>query len=626
MFKKIVSNLPFSPALVGQLGFYAKRLRKEETTRRLGLIFVALALIVQSFAVFQPSESANASSDTDMVAGGITSKSDYLKSYDANTKHLRDTMNYIGITRHEIATSKHETFKTGEKLSWGYASRFSYSAGERQYSIPNENGNKVTTVYSRPLKLWGSENTQISGWVGKSEKMGWFAIMESCGNLVTVKIPTPPPLPKPIYTCDALTAELISGNKYRFNGKATSKNGATIQDYTFNFGDNTTKTVTNPSGVIHTYANKGATYSAKLSVGFKVNGATKNISSSSCTVKIVVSQPPDPVYTCDALNAELVENNQYKFNGLATASSGATIQNYTFNFGDNTTKTVTNPSGVIHTYAKTGASYTARLNVNFNVNGALKSVTSNACTVKITVSEPPIPPIPPEPPIPPTPKQCLLNPDLLADDENCAPCPGNDTLWINDESCTPNIIKSKTATNTSQGFINASSTTAHAGDQISYTITIENTGLSPEMVKLEEQLGDVLEYSTLVDDGGGKLNETTKTLTWSDLTLNPKDKQTRTFVVKVSNEIPATAVGSSDPTSYDCKMSNIFGNSILINIDCPTPKIIESVATELPKTGPTENMIFAGVVLAITTYFYARNRQLKKEIYLIRKNVSIGTI
>jgi len=38
MFRKIVSNLPFSPALVGQLGFYAKRLRKEETTRRLGLI------------------------------------------------------------------------------------------------------------------------------------------------------------------------------------------------------------------------------------------------------------------------------------------------------------------------------------------------------------------------------------------------------------------------------------------------------------------------------------------------------------------------------------------------------------------------------------------------------------
>jgi len=54
MFRKIVSNLAFSPALVGQLGFYAKRLRREEATRRVGLIFTALALVVQGFAVFTP--------------------------------------------------------------------------------------------------------------------------------------------------------------------------------------------------------------------------------------------------------------------------------------------------------------------------------------------------------------------------------------------------------------------------------------------------------------------------------------------------------------------------------------------------------------------------------------------
>ena len=52
MFRKLVSNIAFSPALVSQLGFYAKRLRKEETTRRIGLIFTVLALVVQSFEVF----------------------------------------------------------------------------------------------------------------------------------------------------------------------------------------------------------------------------------------------------------------------------------------------------------------------------------------------------------------------------------------------------------------------------------------------------------------------------------------------------------------------------------------------------------------------------------------------
>ncbi len=189
-----------------------------------------------------------------------------------------------------------------------------------------------------------------------------------------------------------------------------------------------------------------------------------------------------------------------------------------------------------------------------------------------------------------------------------------------------NVIKSKIAKNSSQGFIDATTATANADDQISYTITVENIGLRPEAIKLEEKLSDVLEYAMIVDNGGGILNESTKTLSWADLTLNPKDKQTRTFAVKVLSKIPATATSINNTTSFDCKMSNVFGNSIDINVGCPTPKIVESVASELPKTGPTENMIFAGIVLGLSTYFYARNRQLKKEVYLIRKNVSIGTI
>ena len=71
MFKKIVSRISFSPALVAQLGFYAKRLRKERATRRLGLIFVALALVVQSMAVFQAPEPANAAHTSNMVEGGL---------------------------------------------------------------------------------------------------------------------------------------------------------------------------------------------------------------------------------------------------------------------------------------------------------------------------------------------------------------------------------------------------------------------------------------------------------------------------------------------------------------------------------------------------------------------------
>lgn len=422
MFKKIISNLPFSPALVGQLSFYAKRLRKEETTRKLGLIFVALTIIVQYLVVFQPTESANASNETDMVLGGLgtgenRSFSNYLAPYDANTRYLRDTMNYVGITRDEIVNTKFTSFTVGNKYSWGFAPKFSYEQGERQYSVTNSQGQKVTTVYSRPLNLALGSDTEVWGWVGKSQKLGWFAIMQSCGNLVTDILPPPPPPPK-----------------------------------------------------------------------------------------------------------------------------------------------------------------------------------------------------------------CETNSSLLASDEACKACPGNSTLWLDDPACTPNIIKTKKAVNLSQNTNDATNTVAKPGDQISYTITIENIGLKSSSVKLEDNLSDVLEYSTLIDNGGGSLDTHSHLLSWNDITLEPNTKQSRTFVVKILNDIPATAKGSSEQTSYDCKILNTFGNSTTIKIDCPVPKVIETITSEMPKTGASENIIFSCIILFVTTYFYARSRQMKKEIKIIRQHAHSGTL
>jgi len=197
---------------------------------------------------------------------------------------------------------------------------------------------------------------------------------------------------------------------------------------------------------------------------------------------------------------------------------------------------------------------------------------------------------------------------------------------VTDDLESPLIVKTKTSANLSQGFIDASKVTAKAGDQISYTIKIENTGLNSTSSRLEDNLLDVLEYATLIDNGGGLLDKTTGILSWPDIKLEPKDIQTRTIVVKLLDSIPITAQGSSNFTSFDCTITNTFGNSIDIKVDCPAPKIVEQIATELPKTGPTENILFACIILAIAAYFYARTRQLEKEIHIIRNNFNAGTI
>lgn len=410
MFRKLVSNLSYSPALVGQLGFYAKRLKGEEATRRIGLIFIALSLVVQSLVVFQPSESANAASGNDFVNGGLgvgsaKSLDNFIKPYDANSSNLKDTLNYFGITRQELTSTKFGSWKAGEKLSWGFQSKFSYAQGERAVKITDPEGNYKTTIYGRPNKLFNGANTSIYGWYGHSTKIGWFAIMQVCGNLVTDIVP---PVPVP-------------------------------------------------------------------------------------------PTPPTPVST----------------------------------------------------------------------------------------------PVP----TPPTP----------------VPVP------------TPPVL-SKSAINTSQSSIDATKSIAQANNQIRYTINVENTGLALQKVDLKENLRDTLEYSSLIDNGGGTFNNEDKTLSWPSITLEKGEKQSRVFAVRLLESIPATAQGQSEPTSYDCIMTNTFGNQIDIPVNCTTPKVVEQVVNQLPKTGPTENILFGGILLSIATFFYARTRQIKSEVRLLRRNINTGNI
>ena len=255
--------------------------------------------------------------------------------------------------------------------------------------LPNGNAWSIfsATVASNAQLPTCGANTQINS---AKVSTGGYSLDDTATVVVNKDCP-----PTPVYTCDALTATLVSGNQYKFSGQATATGGATIVGYLYNFGDGTSRSVTEPMEVTHTYPDVSATYTARLSVTFRVDGTFRTVTSNACTAQITIVRPPTPVYTCDALTAELISGNQYRFNGRATAAGGATIENYTFDFGDGVTKTITSPNDVLHTYANTGATYTAKLNVTFRINNEFQTTTSNACTVKITVSQPPVPPVVP---------------------------------------------------------------------------------------------------------------------------------------------------------------------------------------------------------------------------------------
>ena len=146
-------------------------------------------------------------------------------------------------------------------------------------------------------------------------------------------------------------------------------------------------------------------------------------------------------------------------------------------------------------------------------------------------------------------------------------------------------------------------------------------------------MSDVFEYADIIDLGGGSLikpagneNTTATSITWPVTAIKPGTTLTKTVSVKVKAVIPAIATHQTARGSYDCKMSNVFGNTLNVSVLCPPEKTVERVVTQLPRTGASENMIFAGAVLAVVTYFYARARQVKKEVRLIRRDLNAGTI
>jgi uncharacterized repeat protein (TIGR01451 family) len=194
----------------------------------------------------------------------------------------------------------------------------------------------------------------------------------------------------------------------------------------------------------------------------------------------------------------------------------------------------------------------------------------------------------------------------------------------NTESCI-SVTESKTAKNLTQN-VDATTAVAQASDRIEYTIYLENVGSVETTKNVSEELSDVLEYSDLTQNGGGNFDANSHILSWGDVRLKPGEKASYSFVVTLKSTIPTMARGQSDPGSFDCIMLNSFGNSVKVDVACTAPKIVEQTVEELPSTGPGENMLFAGVVGSIVTFFYTRSRQLGKEVRLIRKDFNMGTI
>jgi len=194
---------------------------------------------------------------------------------------------------------------------------------------------------------------------------------------------------KPVYSCDALTSQKLAFNKFRFNLSFTARNGATLKNAAYDFGDNSPVVNTTDTSVEHTYAQPGE-YTARAVLTFTVNGEDKVVESDKCKVQVKVA-PPKVV--CEALGAATVDADgklpfNITFNAQASASNGAVIEGYLWNFGDGQTAE-TAGSSTSHAYTQAGT-FTATVQVKSNIG---TTPVSAACSFKVEVPEEPEEPI-----------------------------------------------------------------------------------------------------------------------------------------------------------------------------------------------------------------------------------------
>lgn len=202
MYKKLLSNLPFNPSLISNVSFYAKRLHKEEKLRRLGVLSIVLAVLIQMSAVVSPPEPSLAESGNDIIRGGFTSRDQAVNYCRTNTQDFATILNYYRVTCDILASATtHEIPSTSFSMKLDSMGRFSQGPTITSTGKPtNEYPVSIagTTYYMRNLWAWDSgsySNYQVLNMKNLDGEI--VMIMFSCGNIITIDPYTPPDNSKP---------------------------------------------------------------------------------------------------------------------------------------------------------------------------------------------------------------------------------------------------------------------------------------------------------------------------------------------------------------------------------------------------------------------------------------------
>lgn len=658
MFRKLVSNLPFQPSLLGEVVFYLHRIRQEEQLRRLGLVLTALVVVLQFFAIIAPSKSSLATNSSDIVYGA-SSRQDVLQAYKNNRDQIGHTdiqaiFNHYGIGADQIANAKLTTIRAGDGHDYINTSRDATKFPDTFINIPgaNEGG-----IYEFPLSYWNQGQfpkgyPALTGLNGSGVR--FWILLKGCGNIVYEKAAkkTDLEIVKNRTTGQQVT-EGSSVNytiQFRNQGQVNAQNvtitdrlpaDISYQSYTSNIaldltrsGQQLTWKIKNQGSVLAP-SSRWNTITIKATAGQIQNTSIRTCNSSSMDANntptvtttnqesercVTITKqlcpgsglavPAGGISKCSTLcpNGTTVSFNQTCPVPQLTCQSLASVAQPAWNTRKYETNIIMQPGAV----AKS---------ITYYVNNKIVStqpVAANSTTQYYSHSFP-------------SPGTYSVRASLNATSGSVQ---SSQTCALNETIEKPNnpvarISTDKKVSNITQKITDANNTTAQAGDLLRYTLIISNTGdatannlaLSGEY---GESIADILEYANLTDKGDASYNPTTQSLTWAPVTIAAGDNIEKTFTITVKNPLPSTPASLSNPMSFDYVLHNKYGRAVVIKLNKPATKVIEQTTATLPNTGPGTGMIISAGIVMVIAYFFYRSKLLSTELEIVQRDFSSG--
>ncbi len=551
MYKKLLSNLAFNPSLIGQVSFYAQRLHKEAALRRAGFVMLALAMVLQTFAVISPPQSSlQASPNTDLINGGFSTKQEAVSHCKNNTQDYKTIMNHFGISCEAIANAETTTIKPRDRDG------NLYSMGRMAFGVNGETPVRVPGAGTFFVRHFWSLNHDPSykALKGTDSQGKTFFILFGCANLVSIGIPSPPPPPVTLDVC-----ENVPGIQSDRKECDVCEDTPGIQ-----LNKNQCDVCPNIDGV--------QTTAAECDICPKKPG-TQTGSTAKCDVCPNKAGVQTTASQCDVCpNVDGIQIDKAKCD-VCPETTGIQTNKNQCDVCPETSGTQTSTSAC-------------------DVCPAVSGTQTNTT-------------------------ECDLCPDkngIQSNATDCRPCEESQT---NDDK-TACLVYQKSAKNVTQSIADANNTVANPGDVIEYTLTTTNKGNATiKDYHVNETLGDVLDYATVVDLHGGEKGAY-EIVTWPKKDIKAGATITNVITVKVKDVLPNTPTSSTDPNHFDMVMTNVYGNAVNVKLPPSVVKQVEIATTTLPNTGPGTSLTIGFTLTVVVGYFFARSRLLAKELDIVR--------